>query len=145
MSNYTQAVQDIRQLAVRFQGITQVANALERIGSLEDAEREAKDRLSAARQAATDAEAVAKALAESRTHIANVEDKAQRIVQAGEAKAKDIIAQAEERGAGIIAEANAKANHVKAVVVAAQADLDALNAKIAAARAARRQILEGQF
>ena len=65
MSQYTNAVESIRVLAARLEGITQVANALERIGSLEDAERDAKDRLAVTKQAEVDVQAQVKiALAE---------------------------------------------------------------------------------
>jgi len=60
MSSHTEAVESIRVLAARLEGITKVANALERIGSLEDAERDARDRLAATKQAEADVQAQVK-------------------------------------------------------------------------------------
>jgi len=60
MSSHTEAVESIRVLAARLEGITKVANALERIGSLEDAERDAQDRLASTKQAEADVQAQVK-------------------------------------------------------------------------------------
>jgi len=61
MSSHTEAVESIRVLAARLEGITKVANSLERIGSLEDAERDAKDRLESTKQTEAEVQVKVKA------------------------------------------------------------------------------------
>lgn len=96
MSSTTDAVESIRQLAAKFQGILDVANALERIGSLENAEAEVNARTQVARIAATAAEADLLV--------------AQQKIEEATVKANDICAQAmhviEEERAGILKEAD---------------------------------------
>jgi len=141
MSSHTVAVESIRVLAARLEGITHVANTLERIGSLEDAEREAKARRDSANAEAAQAEAALLQAQESIQTIQANYVKALRAVDDGQATAQKIIEEAQNTAAQIIADANAKVIPVNTAVRAAQDELQALSSKIEAFKAERNRLL----
>lgn len=106
MSNFTQAADDIRTMANRYRNIIQLADALEDLGSIEQATKEAvatrnkaqADRDRVMQQGMEEAEKVAQELA------------------AAQAKAKQILADADEKASAkadeLVAAAHAEAERV---------------------------------
>ena len=123
MSSHTEAVESIRVLAARLEGITKVANALERIGSLEDAERDARDRLAATKQAEAD-----------------------RLLNAARDQAAQMVTLARTNAAVADVDAIEKAKLAaasQALVDAATKELDELNQRLTSARSQAARILAG--
>ena len=140
MASIPEAVDSIKVLAARLEGIVQVAQVLERIGSLEQAEREAGDRLATARADATKAQArlaeiqqsVKDAEAQAPVILADARTRADAVIYNAEGRADVITLKAEDAAKQIKANAQAVAQRLTddaaAVVRAAQdskADIDA--------------------
>jgi hypothetical protein len=89
MSQYHEVVESIKVLAAKYQAIVQLANFLERFGSLEDSERDIKARVSRASEEATAAEAT---LLTANNAVKEAEDRARNLVPNAEAHAARIVA-----------------------------------------------------
>ncbi len=90
--NTSGAVDVIRQMAAKFQGITDLADVLERIGSLENAETEARARLGAIRVEVAAAEAGA---VEAQHRLASIEANAKDSLEAATNRARAVKDEAE--------------------------------------------------
>jgi hypothetical protein len=120
MSSYTDAVESIKVFAARVEGITKVAQVLERIGSLEDAEREILARVDAARKAETQAQLASQESVGELKRIQGqaVLDKqdadrvAQSIRDQAERDAAKVVSDAQARALSVVSEAQAKASQI---------------------------------
>lgn len=152
MSNTMKASEDIKFLASKFKEILEVAEVLGRIGSLEQAERDAGIRKDAAYKAADEATATLKGrLDELSMHEGFVEDKkylaskiekdaavkASSLVDAAIAKANDIVSKANNSKDLIVKEAQElsdKNNSLKKSLADGNAQLGFINDQIAEAK-----------
>lgn len=106
MSDYTQAVEAIRRMAAMFQPMTDVANALEKIGSIEQAASEAELKRAVALR---EHESVMDQLHIAKDGIKEARTNAQTILDESRAEAARILAAAHDEAASIVAAANADA------------------------------------
>lgn len=126
MSNAMKAADDIKSLASRFRSVLEVAEVLEKIGSLEQAVRDAESKKKAAYADAEKAVSLlndkAEELEKANAEIGKAKEASASIVAQANQKAGVIIAEAEVKAGEIIS----KANSDKAVVEEA---IKSLNAK----------------
>jgi len=112
MSNLIKAAEDIRSLAKRFAPIFAVADALEKIGSIEQAERDAVIRKDAAYAEEEKAKAVLAAKHEQlkavELDIEAAKQKAEEIVSKAHAKAEEIVALSHEKSDAIVKDAKSQ-------------------------------------
>ena len=106
MSNSIKAAEDIKNLAKRFQGFIEAAQYLEKIGSLEQCEAEAKVRKDKAISEANDAVAMAD---RKKQELKLSED----AIEQAKQKASDIEAFGQKRFSEIVQEAKEKASRVE--------------------------------
>lgn len=110
MSNaYIQAAEACRREVTRLKGLSEAADVLEKIGSLEQAHAETVKRTEEATAQATEAQTRLAALT---LGIAEVEAKAKAIVDSAHAQAKACIAEAEEKAVAHTTKTQTAANKV---------------------------------
>lgn len=127
-SKYTAGVEAIQRISIALRGMNELAEALTQAGSMEQAAREAEERMRAAQrgegaavEARQNAEQDLANLEEAiRDKTAAVESEAQRVVADAHEQAKTIVGAAEDAAARLTANATA----------AAQAALDAANTAV---------------
>lgn len=153
----TQAVADIRRLALFLQGITAIGDDLEALGSLENAAAEAQARLTAT----TSQEAAARAAAETATAAltdlqtqqhalqATIDAAVQAALDDAHRRADALMADAEARHAarcaetdGQVADAQAAAEAFRDQATASRAELDAAQLELAGVRAEAAKLRE---
>jgi|SRR5882672_1390472 len=164
MSDYTQAIRDVRFLAARFQGILSLADALEKVGSIENAGAEAQARLKALQDQITaeterlsqkiaaahqEAQAITSKAQEDANVIkiaANTEDRKTRDRADEYLKGRSVQAQAlttaanahhqerTEHAAELVGKAGADAQVIKDDVVSHRAELDKLYHQVVQAK-----------
>lgn len=145
----TQAVADIRRLALFLQGITAIGDDLEALGSLENAAAEAEARLTAFRSQEATAQAAAalatEALRDLQTQQAALQStiaaSVQSAMQAAYGDASKILSNAQTQAEaklaeaeGRVADAQAAANAFRDQATAARTDLEMVQADLAAVR-----------
>lgn len=109
MSQILKAVDDIKGLASKFRGFLEVAETLEKIGSLEQAEREANNRAEIARVGCDVAD---KNLAVKQEQVSKLDAE----IDYAKKAAEEIIANAKQRSMNIVDEAGVKGNDMLRVV-----------------------------
>lgn len=156
MSDKQQAAADLKRLAVMFKGIIALADDLDSLGSMEQAELEAKSRVGAMQEAEkaakdrvnafdaslADKQAAARSerdqlLAEADDELSRAKEEAGRVVTEAEAKAGKIIASAEDRRKTIEAQNAARVEELQtttAAAIDAQAKLDEINKQLEGVR-----------
>lgn len=117
MSNTSKAAEDIKGLAKKFSGFLEVASVLEKIGSLEQAERDANSRKEKAYKEAEEAQSMSEKqkieLAKAVAEVEVMKNKSLELEQFGNKRFSDIVKDAKEKSEQIINEANAN----KAIIV----------------------------
>lgn len=144
MSNPTKAAEDLKGFANRFRAILEVADLLEKLGSLQQAERDAVIKKDAA-YAAADA-AVAK-LSGLQAQIASLERaleeaqaKGKVMEQGAQFKAQQILAAAEAEAKEVIAAATKHRVEVDAAAKEALKELALVNSAVATKREEQAQV-----
>lgn len=109
MSQILKAVDDIKNFASKFRGLAEVAETLEKIGSLEQAEKEAKNKADAAVKLAGEyeIEAISK-----QKRVSKLDEE----IEYAKKSAEEIIAGAKQRAMSIVDEAGVKGNDLLRVV-----------------------------
>jgi DNA repair exonuclease SbcCD ATPase subunit len=134
MSRASQAADDIKNLATKFRSLLTLAEALEAIGSIEQAERDAKSRKDkAVAEEAVSAQQLTLAVARLKTaeeKIADVDRNAAEIIRNAEDKAASIISEAKASASAISAESDKRVDAVKQDIVILRGSLQALQGKI---------------
>lgn len=148
-------IDGIRKNAKVFQAIIDIANELEKIGSLENAGREAETRLGALRGSEKNLseeltklrEDIAKLSGDKAEHLERIEGlmaqaqrNAEAVVQDAKNLSADIIAKANKQADSMIGDALARAAAVDAKTQDAQVILDGINAEISAKMVERDSI-----
>lgn len=143
---FSDITKDIRRHATVFQAVIDVADALEEIGSLDNAIKERKATIasmdaelatlaSASAKEKEEIKALTGKKAEHLTRIdsmlATAEAKAAEIIAAAQKQGADIVATADKSADNIVADAEGRAKLFDERVAAAQAQLAALDAEIA--------------
>jgi len=103
VSNLSKVAEDVKGLAKKFQSILELAAALDGIGSIEQATRDAE---SAKMKAYNEMELAKFSLSDAKKDLA----KAEEAIKAADAKAYDIASKANEKAAEILAEAVSVSN-----------------------------------
>lgn len=106
MSNAMKAADDLKSIAARFRGIIEIAGVLEKIGSLEQAEREAHSRKESADKAASEAKKKAEVAEQALARYEKEFSDARLLSQ-------QIISNAKQDAIGIFEKANAKADEIE--------------------------------
>lgn len=156
MSNNLKAADDVRRLLRGFAGLAEVAEAFERVGTLDQAEAEATKRLAELRAAvAEETQLLAVRRDEAAKIKADAKVQAEQATGAAQAKALTIVADAQTAAANtelaaeqIKAQAQALLAQAQAEVMAAltkreqlEADCDALEKRLATAQAQIAKLL----
>ena len=139
MSNdLMQAAEAVKNHARVLRSVIQLADEIERIGSIEQAATEAQQRLDKAKAdeatATTELGTVNQQLADAKAVITSAEQDALNTTNDAEDKAKEIIAEANKQSDSIIAAANKRAATIGGTIATQQSALDTLNAGIDAAQ-----------
>lgn len=160
MGNLIQAAEDIRRLAVRFKSIMEVADALEVIGSIEQAEREAlirKDQAIALEQDAVKSlQNVKLEIENEKLKLEAIRKNADDVLRDANYSAATIFEKTKQKAEDIIKSANAEFNKIKnqqQVLIAdiavlddkkkaAQVSLDELNENIAKVKSQLASFME---
>ena len=116
MSDISKAAHDLKVLAQRFRPVLDVVDALERIGSLEDAERDAKERTAHAK---AEADTAAASLVTVQQQVAEAHKK----IQLATTDAEQIVAQATQDADQIRARARTDADRIRQEAEAAKATI----------------------
>ena len=134
MSNaFLQAADAMRREVTRLKGLSEAAEELEKIGSLEQAHTESVGRLASIREETGKAETQ---LATLQAEISAIEARANGIREDAQARAAAAISEAEQKAAGILDAARKSADKL---IVAAKAEADRV---IAAARLTSGEFFE---
>jgi hypothetical protein len=158
MADKRTAIEDVRSVARTFQAVIDLANSLDGLTSIETATQHAKVELEKLRAAAD----LARGTRDSALHAAQEADKnAASLVDQAHAKAQQIVADAEQAAKQSREQSSARAQQIEAdgaerleslrsqgsLIIESirqkQAELDALEAKIEAARKRIAKMLEG--
>lgn len=148
MNEKQQAADELKRFATMLQGIPAIAADLDRLGSLEQAEIEAKsrvDKLQADEQAAKDRVAGFDAeYARKRDDAKQAADQlmaeAEKVRADADGEAAKIVAAANDKASKIVSDAEGKAAKVKTATNEATAEIERLNAEIADRRAQLDQV-----
>lgn len=104
--NFKQIAEDVRVLSRMFKSVTVLTEALDAIGSVEQARREAETAKGKARgemeQAVREAEAAKATMADARSKLAEARAEAKRIREAAEQKAADIVNEAKAQAEAVV-------------------------------------------
>lgn len=133
------AVHDLKRLSVQLRGILSIADDLERIGSLEQAEAEARSRLDKLRAeteghkttAASAIAAGAAAQTQAETVIEDARRQAKQIVEEAHAEAHRLLAADRRTADAALAESRTKRDKTEKAIEAAEAALEDLGKRIA--------------
>lgn len=122
MSSVQKSADDLRNLANRFRSVMEVAEVLERIGSLEQTEREAQVRKESAYAQAEEAKKslaeVSQQLEKANFELKTIEKRGLEAQESAQAKASEIVNKANRDAATIITDAK----HSESEVLAAASD-----------------------
>lgn len=136
MSNAMKAADDLKSIAKRFQGIMEVAQILEKIGSLEQAERDAVARKEAAYAEEKKAQLLILDLdgkiAVKQEAIKIAESQADHIVVKAKEKAQQVYNELAEKNAASLKQANEIKVLAEAAVSAKRVEVEELNKLISA-------------
>ena len=150
--NLIQAADEVRKMLRGFKAVEMVSAALENVGSLQNAGKEAEKLLAAIRSDVARAEA---ALVAANSDVTLVKEEAKKLLADAKRKAEDRLAKADAEIAvrvsdsdAVVAAAAARAQSLEALahdakadVASAQKELEDLNGKIAKAKAGIAKIL----
>ena len=136
MSNAMKAADDLKSIAKRFQGIMEVAQILEKLGSLEQAERDAVVRKDAAYAEEKKAQLLILELdgkvAMKQEAIKKAEELAEGIVLKAKEKAQQVYNELAEKNAAALKQSNEIKVLAEAAVSAKRVEVEDLNKQIAA-------------
>jgi len=139
MSDLIKAADDIRIFAAKVKGFVSVAEAIEKIGSFDQAAKDAEARKNKAYEAEVKAvkslEVAEADLKLAHGKIAEAEEKSALIEQTAHARANTIIAEAHAKSDAVLAEGVAKKAKLASDVIEARAELGDLMDKIEQAKA----------
>lgn len=138
MSTPQKACEDIKNLAQRFKGFIEVGELLEKIGNIEQAERDAVSRMNQAYLAAEEADK-AKVLAEedlriAKSKIEHAKAEALKIEQAAYDQRLETLKSAAERGQEIVKEAEAKKSAILSEIAGHRSGLEQVQIQIVESR-----------
>ena len=159
MNQFIEAADAIRTIAKRLEGFALAADALERIGSIDQAAKEAQQQRDAALDQAKDAKAD---LAKARSALASAKEQADSVMDEAGVNAAAIVSKAEadallivdrakaeasglmnaQKGAfdAAVSEANAEMAKLKGRIKTAKVDAEAIDAEIAHKQAQLEQL-----
>lgn len=105
MSQVQKAADDIKSFVSRIRGFIEVADTLEKIGSIEQAEREAKAKADAAR---SDAASAVSDLAQKQEKVSKIDEE----IAYAKKSAEEIVANANKRAMSMVDEAGTRAQEI---------------------------------
>lgn len=130
--SYNQAADEVRKILKGFRAVEQVSEALEKVGSLENATKEAEKRLDSLNAQGTAATCALKATEEE---VQAAKDEAKKIKAKAKEQADAILGKAQDQATTLVADAILAVDAKTKSVASAQAELTVITAAIAGASA----------
>lgn len=146
MVDVNQAAAHAKNLGKQFRGVMEVAEVLEEIGNLENAQAEAEKNTHTAREAIAKAvderEQAVDALVHAQEKVQVARDEAARVTQAAETEASEAVSSAGIRIAAMVAEGQKQVDTLKRTTAAAEVAHEAFMGRIITEEKAAQQELD---